>query len=590
MRGQSLLRCFVGLFTLSIAVAACSAGPNPPGRNDGGARRDSGVPTVADGGQYQNNDPMCGQRLRGCCGTPPSTCQGTLKCEPVTSTTPPGTRCCIRSGGTGCVNNNDCCTGLVCDSANGGVCHVPTGGGCTTAGDCGPAQLCVSGTCQDNPNFGDCGEPGQPCCTGMTCHANGVCNGTTCSPCGGTGQICCDGETKCNEIAEGNLICTATLTCELQTGACGEIGQDCCNGGCAGTAFCNAATMKCEGMPEDCGYENQPCCPDRNICQSELLCDSETRTCKKPPTDCGTLEQMCCDSPTSLGQCVGVLNCQFGECSDCTGPSFTCLLAPDKCCSGTVCKMAPVLPRCCNPHGGACTNNTDCCGLLSCEDGVCQGGGGGDFCIFDSDCATGFECKIPFCRPIEATTTCGSPGTTCQDGATNTCCVGLSCGRNEEDTADACCAAPNSSCVADSDCCGQSDCVSGTCDCRGQSQGCNGAGECCSGLKCVVGECEDAADCVKNVGESCASQDECCGDMQCTRTRSSGSVSDNFCCSPTNFRCESDNDCCGTQTCTDNQCKQRAVGEECINTSDCAGAAFCDTAVDASMGMCSTGA
>lgn len=421
---------FVGLFV------GCATGNDT--LTDGG-RTDART----DAGDSGGSNLHCGVS-RGPCCQPGRLCESGLHCGN-------GDRCCATPGGAPCASPSDCCVGLQCVNQ---ACVAPTHGGCTLPGDCAAGQTCSGGECIPAPTTDSCGASGQTCCPGFVCDSGLACDDGTCGACGDDGQPCCPGSNPC---ISGSLACnTSTLTCGTLP-PCGDEGTPCCDGdSCAGA-------LKCVGgsciVDTTCGGLDDACCT-HNVCDSGLICDATMHACVEPPDGCGNEGQMCCTtSPT--GECVGSLECEAGSCSDCHAPSGICLFSSE-CCNGATCRFASWSLHCCVGADAPCINSTDCCGLMTCSGGVCQGAMNGGLCIDDSSCAEGFHCEIPFCRPDGAEEMCQPAGETCDE--TNTCCTGLTCPGTTDPT---CCVAGEGACHASSDCCGQMLCEEGACVCGG---------------------------------------------------------------------------------------------------------------------------
>src|SRR6266516_2204766 len=80
-------------------------------------------------------------------------------------------------------------------------------------------------------------------------------------------------------------------------------------------------------------------------------------------------------SCSSDSDCCSGLTCQSGECrpSKCQQKGGSCASDSD-CCSGLVCSSgvctAPTTPKC-QPKGGPCASDSDCCSGQICRGGVC---------------------------------------------------------------------------------------------------------------------------------------------------------------------------------------------------------------------------
>ncbi|MCC6875695.1 MAG: hypothetical protein IT378_15415 [Sandaracinaceae bacterium] len=480
-----------------------------------------------------------------------------------------------------CMGSGDCCDGLACQ-----------GGVCRRSGD-------VTG-----PD--GCGTAGNVCCDGFTCRTAGLsCVNGSCVVCGADGQACCNGASAC----QGSLSCLlmeATPGGEPETRcinpsdpmySCGAIDQPCCAVGtgesaCEGELRCvtSGGGSTCLN-PEDEGGMGQPCGP-RGGCDPGLICNRTTNpsgVCEMTPGDCGRDGQGCCMLGGSENTCEGQLNCQFNECSTCRGPSLTCLLGGllpgQECCSGSVCRPAPLIPRCCMGEGGTCESGLDCCGLMRCNGGTCSCSNENSFCLDSSECCEGLTCQTFLCRP-STMTMCKESGETCV--GSNECCDGLSCGEFLQMAGAApttqCCAGGETSCETREDCCGEMLCVQGECECRQEGASCFRDNECCDGRSCIAGECTTTTGC-GTPGQPCAGSGDCCGEQQaCARPEVDGSLQ---CCTPAGRRCNRDEDCCGLMTCsaaageTLKRCQCLSMpGAMCANSGDCCGAMFCPAATD----------
>jgi len=567
-------------FGLVLGVVSLSGCPSPGRPRDGSVSADAGPDFD---GSIGPNSP-CGPAGDRCCAG--RTCELGLRCSRDV--------CCVQAGSTTrCDSPSDCCTGLTCSS---GVCCTPRMGTCTGSADCCTGLVCSEGVCKspesDLPGMEGCGGAMGVCCAGFTCRAGLVCNGGTCRACGDEGEPCCDGATPCSST---DLACApSTATCvdvpnpdeacgTIDRPACGPDGMPIPGGSCAG-ATCEGDLRCVGGMcldPDDEGGMDQPCGP-RGGCDPGLICDysGPVPTCEMTPDGCGRDMQMCCDTgAASGGSCEGSLNCQFGGCTACRGPSLTCLLGgilPGQgCCNGAVCRPAPIVPRCCVGTGEACTNSLDCCGFMQCQDGTCQAGREGSFCIDSSECGEGLTCQTFTCQPegmmcIDASEPCMGSGV---------CCDGLACAPHRdpdmavEPPPDECCAAGGGSCSADEDCCGRTRCEEGMCACVAMDGDCDSDSDCCDGMGCVGGLCYPTAACGEE-NERCIDAGppgQCCGRLACRPDTFGASARD--CCSTE--ACRTDEQCCGEMRCVEGSCRARLSGESCADDLDCDGLLLC---------------
>lgn len=579
MRPSAWLIAVLGSLVLATACFGCAGPGNTP--RDTGPGTDGMV--VRPDGSVGPNTP-CGPAGDACCAG--RTCELGLRCSRDV--------CCVQAGSnTRCDSASDCCTGLTCSS---GLCCTPRRGTCGGSADCCTGLVCSEGVClspeTDIPGMEGCGGAGGVCCTGFTCRAGLVCMGGTCASCGDEGEACCDGATPCSS---STLVCDRTNCIPIPDpeDACGTIDRPACDedtgtpvtgGGCDG-AVCEGDLRCVGGMcldPEDEGGMDQPCGP-RGGCDAGLLCDytGPTPTCEMTPDGCGRDEQMCCDTgAASGGTCEGSLNCQFGDCSTCRGPSLTCLLGGllpgNECCNGSVCRPAPLVPRCCVGEAQECTNSADCCGFMQCQSGMCQAGRENSFCIDSSECGEGLTCQTFTCQP-DTMAMCIDPGAACS--GSGMCCSGLTCAPHRDPDAavepppEACCASSGTSCEDGEDCCGRMMCTEGMCVCVGEDAQCDSDSDCCDELSCVGGLCFPTAACAEE-NETCMDSGpagQCCGRLGC-RPDTFGST-DFDCCSTE--ACRTDEQCCGEMRCVEGNCRARLADETCAADLDCEGGMFC---------------
>jgi hypothetical protein len=106
---------------------------------------------------------------------------------------------------------------------------------------------------------------------------------------------------------------------------------------------------------------------------------------------CAGQDEIC----TAQGDCCGSLTCIDGTCggpqAGCVGEDATCGGdGGDVCCPGFNCSEDNVCFAC-GEREEACTAETDCCGSLSCIDGICGGPQAGCFGV-DEYCTNNAEC------------------------------------------------------------------------------------------------------------------------------------------------------------------------------------------------------
>jgi hypothetical protein len=111
---------------------------------------------------------------------------------------------------------------------------------------------------------------------------------------------------------------------------------------------------------------DSPCSEDCQ-CGGELECEGspDARCCIGLGNACaeGPSQSQCCSQQcgcTAPGSCT----CRFANCKS---PGQSCSLLHTQCCDG-ICSSG----ECCLPKGIACTSTPQCCGALSCDNGVCD--------------------------------------------------------------------------------------------------------------------------------------------------------------------------------------------------------------------------
>lgn len=578
-------RALTTIALLSLFALGCAANPTTPGDDDGGGGggMDAGM-TRVDG---DVTDPP----VTGPCGTSGGTCCTGRICE-LGLRCGAGDVCCIQpGGGQACGSATDCCRGLACE---GGACCAPRNTGCSGSSDCCLGLVCSEGVCiapEDTPGPTGCGMLGAVCCTGFTCSSGMACVEGSCESCGDAGQACCDGSSPCIgslgcELVtdgSGTLIGTECVYVD-PAGACGEIDNACCPdatgtpSSCSGDLICRGGTCL---KPDDTGFEGAPCGP-RGGCDPGLVCDQRMDPdglCEPAPDDCGRDGQMCCDLGGSETTCGGSLHCQFGDCSTCRGPSLTCLLGGllpgQQCCAGSVCRPAPLVPRCCMGEGGQCENGLDCCGLMACNDGSCSCSNQNSFCLDSSECCDGLTCQSFTCQPEGEM--CKEIGVSCE-GSSSECCAGLACSETRTEPSSPavrqCCGASETSCDTNEDCCGQMLCKGGACECVGRAGLCDRDVDCCDGDVCIVGSCQAYDGCDRERQVCNPDANSCCGQLSCLRHYADET---GYCCVNQGSTCREAQDCCGNMTCNPDteKCEPVAEGDVCDTQFDCAPGRTC---------------
>lgn len=186
-------------------------------------------------------------------------------------------------------------------------------------------------------------------------------------------------------------------------------------------------------------------------------------------------------------------------------------------------------PPACEPVGGSCAANADCCDGVPCSNGVCQiwqCGNAGAECSANSDCCNGNVCSNGVCGPPALL--CGEPGDACGAGLP-ACCGGALCndgvcpglgGGNV-------CSPTGGACNADFDCCDGA-CQDGMCvatnqcvmqdsvDGNGEPIACDPWNPCCDGLHCVFGLCSNDFQCTLPGAACDDANGACCWGLTCT--------------------------------------------------------------------------
>lgn len=565
MRWLSRSLLLVSTLALGLGCAENTSDPDGSTGMDGTTGHDGGGP-----------DPRaeCGGAGGACCVG--RICELGIECGR-------GDVCCVQAGsGASCSAASDCCRGLACDA---GRCCAPRTASCAGSSDCCEGLVCSrEGVCAApgdvDTDPATCGRPGQRCCDGFTCRDEVVCSaGIMCVGCGGDGDACCDGATPCTSRMLSCDVTTATCVNVDPATACGEVDNACCDGpggtptDCSGALVCLGGTCL---RDTDVGFDGARC-DTRGECDVDLVCDRRMDPgglCGPVPEDCGRDSMDCCDLGGSGGECAGALHCQFGGCTECRGPSLTCLLGGllpgQECCGGSVCRPAPLIPRCCMGEGGDCENSLDCCGLMFCGgDGTCACSRDGSFCLSSSECCEGLTCQTFLCRP-SGMTMCSGERAACT--SSSECCSGLACSETRtEPTAPPvrqCCAGGSTSCEENEDCCGRMLCQEGECQCIERDGLCDRDIECCGDDICLAGSCQDGMGCRRETEICDPTMAECCGALLCSRALRAETHS---CCVDRGVRCRTAMDCCGRMMCdmVTETCVGVAEGGECDSSNGC---------------------
>lgn len=267
--------------------------------------------------------------------------------------------------GTDC-GDNSVCAGKVCGcTADFLNCDASVGcesaknsaqscGSCST--QCGGSTPVCSGTsCQIS-----CGA-GEQVCSGSC--ANFQTDPLHCGGCNspvGPNQVCIGGSPECQP---GFGDCNAQPGCETDTtsdkGNCGACGNDCKAG-----AICSSSQCQCAaGTPNDCGASCQECCnatdcSDGDPCTTNSCSSGSCAFSAQCPGGNNCCPALGCFECCNDGQCTGGKVCSNNQCvlPTCTSPEILC---------GASC----VNPNTSSVHCGTCGN--ECGAGRSCSGGEC---------------------------------------------------------------------------------------------------------------------------------------------------------------------------------------------------------------------------
>lgn len=224
-----------------------------------------------------------------------------------------------------------------------------------------------------------------------------------------------------------------------------------------------------------------------------------------PNKVCHTGGFACTDgTPCCAGVCGSSGKCEPADGSTCKKFGEDCSKLP--CCQGTTCTKLSVGSRCtltatCTKDGGACADDGNCCGGLTCQAGRCAGAprvkscriygercGAVDCCPSDMGCSNRLCCM----SADFAGTTCGSDAVCCtglcKGGLCDASPSGGRCEVYDDCGGDgtghvcvdhACCGETRADCTKPSDCCSGS-CVSGECACLPKGSPSKTSASCCS--------------------------------------------------------------------------------------------------------------
>jgi hypothetical protein len=320
----------------------------------------------------------------GCVSQGQSACQSNYDCAGGCYCGPDGL--CIETNY--CSGDDDCTTGLVCDSRSSCVPPAPAGG-CDADADCASGSFCDerTGACIDAPT---CTPPNGSCGPGRECDARGTCVPIECTTdndcptsfyCDETNRQCvpsrsCYNDTDCASLP-GTTCNLTRSTCEPPDG----------EPGCQVDADCGPNGTCCNGVCE----ENPSCTPrpieDVGRCTYDGECGGGDCRITPPDTD-GVCHAACTDTD----QCGTGDICRNGFCDRNPAPTPQCLFNRD-CTGGGTCINGTCHAAC--TTDAQCTNPADFC-----DQGICQP----DWrvvseCTISADCTNvGEECVDGQCR------------------------------------------------------------------------------------------------------------------------------------------------------------------------------------------------
>ncbi len=494
------------------------------------------------------------------------------------------------------------CQNFQCNAANA-TCKT----GCTsTASDCNSiapsaadstgGNTCINNTCQLKPN-------GSACANGFTCASGNCVDGACCgSPSCGTCQACnianaqgnLDG--NCRTVGTGttephNLCavtgnttcgtdgkCTAAGACEKWNGTACTPGAGCADGHdavntTAGSGKCNGAGSCTPGTPAPCG--------------SGFMCASgacaTACTSANQGTNCDTVDNFSCiggicskvgvgqictlAAACGTGNCVDGVCCMSTSCPVCSscnlgGSVGTCSNVPANTPDGTCVGSCPTPTS----ASGLCSGTGSCLGTTSCPAGyTCSGGICATSCTTDANCdgANGYGCFSGSCKKKPGKScsangdcgagVCGQQGVCCDKtcgGSCQTCasgtCTSIAAGGTPRDP---------TFCPATSTCGNTGACNgSGACKLADVGSPCNVTISCANGSQSGgAGFCDGSGSCNGPGSTPCSPY--VCGANACL-----GSCTANAQCAA-GFACASNGTC------------EKANGQTCSASSDCASGA-----------------
>jgi len=574
---------------------------------------------------------------------------------------------CKVSGSCRACSTGNCVDGYCCNTACGGQCQA-----CDVTGAVGSC-VTVTGAVHGS----------RPACSGTgACAA--TCNGTDATACRYAGSSVACGTTSCASGVQTNAgTCNGGGACNQTTTPCGSYicGASTCKTSCTGDADCANTTLYCSGSACVSKKANGDSCSGNNACASGncvsgICCDTACTTsgyscsiagsvgkCAKvngqacaTGAECGTglcVDSVCCNSSCggqcqacnvsgSVGTCSNVIGAPIGGRPACggTGAGTTCGSRCDGT-SATACAYPASTTSCgaasctsgvettagtCN-GAGACASSTKPCGAYLCGSTSCK-----STCAGDTDCASGFYCKLGACTAKEivgaaCTTASACASGNCVDGVccnTSSCTTGLKC--NLPGSLGTCSKPNGAACTASTQC-ASSFCVDGVCcdtGCSSQCAACDVTGK--------VGTCSAVTGAPRGGRSACAGAGagtECgpicdgsditachypneaksCGANSCTTTggtfiekhtsvcNGAGACSDvpktcgGFICDTTACKstCTANTDCTTGYYCKSGACIPiEGLGTSCTTASTCT-SGFCTDGVCCAVGSCGAG-
>lgn len=316
-------------------------------------------------------------------------------------------------------------------------------GACTTCGD-GKCDVTKMETCASCAK--DCGACKAACPAGSTkgCKDN-PCEACVCA----TDSFCC--ETSWDSVCAKECTSCNSLVCG--DGKCAEEEKELgCVQDCPKAAFCGdgtcAGSETCTGCAKDCGM----CAGKVSTYCGDNKCDSN-ENCAACPQDCGKCGDFACickaDSYCCNNKFDSTCNTACGKCAGGPCPVVSC--GDGLCNGGETCDSCSSDCGVCKCGDSVCTANEDCskcaadCGACKCGDGKCTAGE--DCATCAGDCGGPCKCGNGKCEPGETATSCAADCGV-STGCKNKC--GSSSPSKEADGTSCYC---DDYCVENDDCC-----------------------------------------------------------------------------------------------------------------------------------------